>query len=71
MAKVTEDIKFGLDPNPNIFFSPYNMASVARNLGEIGYKNTEIMPMWFDKIEAMLGGTDNKDYIEGAKVSFE
>lgn len=47
------------------------MASVARNLGEIGYKNTEIMPLWFNKIEAMLAAKDNEDYIEGAKVSFE
>ena len=62
LDKVTEDIKFGLDPNPNIFFSPYNMAKVARNLGEIGYKNTEVMPMWFDKIESMLRATTNEDY---------
>lgn len=30
MDKLAEDIKFGLDPNPNIFFSPYNMAKVSR-----------------------------------------
>ena len=30
MDKVTEDVKFGLDPNPNVFFSPYNLARVAR-----------------------------------------
>ena len=53
LDKVTEDIKFGLNPNPNVFFSPYNLAKVARNLGEIGYKNNEVMPMWFNKIEAM------------------
>ena len=54
MDKVTEDIRFGLDPNPNVFFSPYNLAGVSRELGELGYKNTELMPMWFDKIESML-----------------
>mmetsp|Transcript_36751 Transcript_36751/g.44956 ORF Transcript_36751/g.44956 Transcript_36751/m.44956 type:complete len:119 (+) Transcript_36751:393-749(+) len=26
LDKVTQDIRFGLDPNPNVFFSPYNMA---------------------------------------------
>ena len=51
---MTEDIRFGLDPNPNVFFSPYNLAGVSRELGELGYKNTELMPMWFDKIESML-----------------
>ena len=71
LDKVTEDIKFGLNPNPNVFFSPYNLAKVARNLGEIGYKNNEVMPMWFNKIEAMLDKTSNQDYIDGAKVGFE
>ena len=70
MDKVTEDVKFGLDPNPNVFFSPYNLAKVARNLGELGYKNTEVMPMWFDKIDSMLGKTSTNDYIKGAKVEF-
>ena len=54
LDKVTEDIKFGLNPNPNVFFSPYNLAKAARNLGELGYKNNEVMPMWFDKIDSML-----------------
>ena len=70
MAKVSEDIKFGLDPNPTIFFSPYNMASVARNLGELGYKNTEVMPLWFDKIEAMLARVGVQDHVAGANVDF-
>ena len=38
LDKVTEDIKFGLNPNPNVFFSPYNLARVARNLGEKAIK---------------------------------
>lgn len=54
MDKVTEDLKFGLDPNPNVFFSPYNLAKVARELGTLGYKNTEMFPRWFDKIESMI-----------------
>ena len=54
MDKLTEDIRFGLDPNPNVFFSPYNLAKVSRELGELGYKNTDLMPLWFDKLESML-----------------
>jgi len=51
MDKLTEDIRFGLIPNPNVFFSPYNLAKVSRELGELGYKNTDLMPLWFDKLE--------------------
>ena len=53
MDKVTEDLKFGLSPNPNVFFSPYNLGRVSRELGELGYKNTELMHLWFDKIDAV------------------
>ena len=69
--KVTEDVRFGLDPNPNVFFSPYNMAKVSRELGQLGYKNTELMPLWFDKIDAMLERPTTEDYIAGAGVSFD
>jgi hypothetical protein len=30
MDKLTEDLKFGLDVNPNVFFSPHNLAEVSR-----------------------------------------
>jgi hypothetical protein len=30
------------------------MANTARNLGELGYKNTELLPLWFAKIDRML-----------------
>ena len=59
MEKVFQDIKFGLgglngnDPY-SVFFSSYNMADVSRQLGELGYKNTELIPMWFAKLDAML-----------------
>lgn len=69
--KVTEDIRFGLDPNPNVFFSPYNLAKVSRELGQLGYKNTDLMPLWFDKIDAMLACPGTEDYIKGASVSFD
>ena len=70
MDKLTEDIKFGLDPNPNTFFSPYNLAAVSRELGEMGYKNSELMPLWFDKIDSMLKDHSREDYMESAKVDF-
>ena len=71
MDKLTNDIKFGLDPNPNIFFSPYNLADVSRQLGDLGYKNTDLMPLWFDKLESMLKQHSEQSYIEGARVPFE
>ena len=61
--RVAEDLKFCLTDNPNVPFSPYNLASAAREFGEMGYKNTEVMPYWFDKLDAMYGravGTEPK-----------
>ena len=71
MDKVAEDLKFGLDPNPTVFFSPYNLARVSRELGTLGYKNNDLMPMWFDKIDSMLKEHSREDYIDGAKVDLE
>jgi len=71
LEKVTEDLRFGLDPKPNVFFSPHNLATVARELGTLGYKNTELMPLWFDKIEALLGAPSSEALIAGAAVSFD
>lgn len=57
--KVFQDIKFGLggangnDPY-SVFFSASNMANVSRQLGELGYKNTELLPLWFAKIDSMF-----------------
>ena len=71
MEKVLADVKFGLggstghDPH-SVFFSSYNMADVSRQLGELGYKNTELIPLWFAKIDAMLADK----YVEDA-VSLE
>ena len=71
MDKLTEDIRFALNPNPNILFNPYNMATSARELGDLGYKNSELMPLWFDKLDSMLTNHRRRDYIENAKISFE
>jgi len=71
LDKVTQDLHYGLDPSPNVFFSPYNMAKVSRELGTMGYKNTEIVPRFFDKLDSMLERPSTDDYIEGAKVGFD
>ena len=74
MDKVAEDLKFALSDNPNIYFSPYNLAKVAREVGELGYKNTEVIPLWFDKLDAMhrraIGVDPSIDY-EKSKISLQ
>jgi len=71
MQKLTDDLTFGLDPNPTRFFSPYNLAATSRELGELGYKNTELIPKWFDKLDSMLKDHSTTDMIDGAHVPFE
>ena len=59
MEKLFQDLRFGLsgpkgnDPH-SVFFSSYNMAEISRQLGELGYKNTDLLPLWFAKLDAML-----------------
>lgn len=52
MAKVSEDLKHALTTDQ--FFSSHLMAKTARLLGELGYKNTELIPLWFQKMEQMM-----------------
>lgn len=52
MSKVAEDLKYALTSDQ--FFSSHLMAKSARLLGELGYKNTEILPLWFQKIERVI-----------------
>ena len=59
MEKVSDDLKFGL--SGDTFFSGVNMAATSRHLGELGYKNTEIIPLWFDKIIYMLDHPNEVD----------
>ena len=59
MEKVFQDLKFGLvglkeDDPYSVFFSSYSMADISRQLGELGYKNTDLLPFWFAKMDAML-----------------
>lgn len=51
--KVSSDVKFALQ-NDTQFFSATNMALSSRHLGDIGYKNTEMISIWFDKLDRML-----------------
>lgn len=52
MQKLIDDIKFGLRPDQ--FFSPVHLAETSEKLGEIGYKNTDLLPAFFDKINTLL-----------------
>ena len=59
MEKVFQELMFGLvglkeDDPYSVFFSSYSMADISRQLGELGYKNTDLLPFWFAKIDAML-----------------
>lgn len=48
MQKLVDDLKFGLRPDQ--FFSPTHLAQTSLGLGEIGYKNTEVIPRIFEKL---------------------
>lgn len=53
MDKVAEDLKWGLSHEFS-FFSPYNQARASKALGEIGYKNTEVIDLWLKDIHKKL-----------------
>lgn len=57
MNKLAEDLKFALTSEQP--FSSHLFASSSRYLGDLGYKNTELLPLWFVKIDQML--KENKD----------
>lgn len=52
MQKLVDDLKFGLREDQ--FFSSHHLGQVNAGLGEIGYKNTELIPIVFDKLNALL-----------------
>jgi hypothetical protein len=62
MSKVAEDLKYALTSDK--FFSSNLMAKSARLLGELGYKNTEILPLWFEKINRVLKEHEKKEIPE-------
>jgi len=53
MEKLAEDIKWGLT-HDFAFFSPANQARASKALGEIGYKNTEIIDSWLKNLHQKL-----------------
>jgi hypothetical protein len=48
MQKLVDDLKFGLRADQ--FFAPQHLAQTSLGLGDIGYKNTELIPLVFDKL---------------------
>jgi hypothetical protein len=50
MDKVASDINFALNKDNNTFFSSHNMARTSRKLGELGYKNTEMIENWLTSL---------------------
>lgn len=52
MSRLVEDIQFGLREDQ--FFSPHLLAQVSLNLGELSYKNTDLIPQIFKKLQAQL-----------------
>lgn len=52
MNKVADDIKFALT-NQSAFTSAHSLGLISRELGALGYKNTELLDIWFDKLDNM------------------
>jgi hypothetical protein len=50
MDKIASDISFALNSENNAFFSAKNMARSSRKLGELGYKNTELIDLWLKSL---------------------
>ena len=41
--KLVEDIKYGLQANKNTYMNPQNFATITRELGTLGFKDTELI----------------------------
>ena len=50
--KLIDDIKFALRPDQ--FYAPHHLAQSSVKLGEIGYKDTELIPLIVEKLNVML-----------------
>jgi hypothetical protein len=64
MTKLIDDMKFALRPDQ--YFSAPHLALTSLQLGDIGYKNTELIPLYFEKLHNMLDerqlGTKNEQH---------
>ncbi len=52
MQRFAEDLKYGLRKDQ--FISPAHLAQTNLGLGEIGYKNTDLIPLVFQKLHLLL-----------------
>lgn len=52
MQKLVDDLKFGLKKDE--FISAHHFAKINLNLGEIGYKSIELIPLIFNKLNDQL-----------------
>lgn len=55
MQKLVDDIKFALRDDQ--FFNPHHLAMTARLLGELDYKSTDLIPIFFQKVRLVLNVT--------------
>lgn len=52
MHLLADHIKLGL--GNEIYFNHFHMANSSKHLGEIGFKDTELIQKYFDKLDGML-----------------
>jgi hypothetical protein len=52
MQKLVDDLKFGLRADQ--FFSPHHLAQANLSLGDLGYKNADLIPRVFEKLNNLL-----------------
>lgn len=68
MEKLKEDIATGLKPTE--YFSPLRMGQTAEGLGRMGYKNTTLIPKFFDKLKIMVEN-EGRQVPEDPNISLE
>jgi hypothetical protein len=60
MQKIVDDIKFAVSKDTQDYLtgggllSAYHLAKISNSLGDLGYKNTELIAAQFDKVQHML-----------------
>ena len=54
MEKVASDLMFAFEKPQHANFGTANMAKVSRTLGELGYKNTDLITAWFDRLDQLV-----------------
>ena len=77
MTEIISDIKHGL--KKNVVFTPHHLVKTVKALSALGYKNSELIPLIFDKLERILDGTDvdtrtqvdPEKYFFGGKKGYE